>query len=89
VTPTAEQIQDWIVARVAATTGMEPREIDPHEPFTRHGLDSVALVTLAAGLEKWLGYRFRSNPFEDHPTVASLSRFLAEQVTRWPKPGSS
>jgi acyl carrier protein len=44
------------------------------------GLDSVALVTLAFDLEKWLGYRFRSNPLNDHPTIAALSRFLAQQA---------
>jgi acyl carrier protein len=37
-------------------------------------------VTVVADLETWLGYRFRENPLEDHPTIASLAEYLAEQA---------
>jgi acyl carrier protein len=80
VTVSAREIQDWIVARVAALTGVPPDEVDPAAPVSRHGLDSVAVITLTADLEKWLGYRFRENPLDDYPTIETLSRFLAEKV---------
>jgi myxalamid-type polyketide synthase MxaE and MxaD len=80
MTPTVEQIQDWIVTRVSALAELPPDEVDVNAPLARLGLDSVALVTLAFDLEKWLGYRFRSNPLNDHPTIAALSRFLAQQA---------
>ena len=54
--------------------------MDPAAPLARHGLDSVALITLAADLEKWLGYRFRENPLDGYPTIAALARFLAEET---------
>jgi acyl carrier protein len=82
MTPTAVQIQDWIVARIGRLTGMAVAEIDPNEEMFRYGLDSVAVVTMATDLEKWLGYRFQENPVEAHPTIAALSRFLAEQVAQ-------
>jgi myxalamid-type polyketide synthase MxaE and MxaD len=80
VTHSAADIEAWIVNRVAGLTGVPPQDIDVHEPFLRYGLDSVAVVTLAADLETWLGYRFRSNPLDEHPTIAALARFLAEQT---------
>lgn len=80
--PTAEQIESWIVARIGDLTGAEVDEVDRQAPLTRHGLDSVALVALAADLEKWLGYRFRENPLHKYPTVESLARFLAGEVAK-------
>jgi acyl carrier protein len=79
MTRSAQEIQDWLVARVSSLTGVAPAEIDVGESLLRYGLDSVAVVALAADLEAWLGYRFRENPFEEHPTIASLAQFLAEQ----------
>ena len=82
MTRSADDIRDWIVARVASLTGLPPGEVDPAAPLARHGLDSVALITLAADLEAWLGYRFRENPLDAHPTIDALARFLAGQVAQ-------
>jgi acyl carrier protein len=81
VNRSAQEIQDWLVARISALTRVPPEQINVHEPYLRYGLDSVAVVALAADLEAWLGYRFRSNPVEEHPTVASLAQFLAEETS--------
>ena len=51
-------IEKWLVARMSRATSIPPDEVDVHAPLTRHGLDSVALIALAADLERWLGYRF-------------------------------
>jgi aryl carrier-like protein len=80
VSRSVREIQDWIVARVSALTGIAPEEIDAAEPLLRYGLDSVAVVALAADLETWSGYRFRENPLEAHPTIAALAEFLATQL---------
>ena len=82
MTPTAEEIQAWIVARLSHLANVPAAEVDVHAPFTRHGLDSVALIALAADLEKWLGYRFRENPMVEHPTIEALARFLAAEVAK-------
>jgi acyl carrier protein len=80
MTRSAQEIQDRIVAQVSGLTGLAPEEINVREPYRRYGLDSVALVTIVADLETWLGYRFRENPLEEHPTIASLAEYLAEQA---------
>ena len=86
MTPTAEEIRTWIVTRVSHLTNIPTDEVDAGATLTRHGLDSVALIALAADLEKWLGYRFRTNPLVAHPTIDSLARYLAEEVARQKKP---
>jgi acyl carrier protein len=84
MTPTADDIRDWIVARVSALTEAPPEEIDVRAPLARHGLDSVTAIALAADLEKWLGYRFRENPLEAHPTIEALALFLATEIAKRP-----
>jgi acyl carrier protein len=88
MTRSAEEIRDWIVERVSALTEVPPEEIDVRQSVLRYGLDSVALVRLASDLETWLGYRFRENPLEAHPTIEALARFLAEQTAQADRPGS-
>ena len=80
MTPTAAEIQDWIVDRVSRLTDVPPEEVDVRASLTRHGLDSVALISLASDLEKWVGYRFRENPLDAYPTIEALSQFLAAKV---------
>ena len=83
----AEEIRDWIVGRVSELTEIPPAEIDARQPVMSYGLDSVALVRLASDLETWLGYRFRENPLEAHPTIEALARFLAEQTAQSDRSG--
>jgi acyl carrier protein len=82
MTPSAEEIRAWIVDRVSHLTAVPPAEVDVGAPFTSYGLDSVAMIALAADLEKWLGHRFRDNPLADHPTIEVLARALAEQIQK-------
>ena len=76
----ADEITDWLAERIGALTGVPAGEVDPDAPLARHGLDSVAAITLIADLEKWLGYRFRDNPLDRYPTIAELSQFLAAEA---------
>jgi acyl carrier protein len=84
MTPSEDEIRAWIVERVGVLAGVPPEEIDVRVPLARHGLDSVVVIALAADLEKWLGYRFRENPLEAHPTIEALAHFLAAEVAKRP-----
>jgi acyl carrier protein len=86
VTRTADEIRDWLVARVATLTGVPAADIDPAAPVTRHGLDSVALIAVTADLEKWLGYRLRENSLDRYPTIDALARYLADQTAGRDRP---
>lgn len=41
---------------------------------------SVTMVVIFTDLEAWLGRRLHENPLHEHPTIASLARFLADSV---------
>jgi acyl carrier protein len=82
VSRSAREIQEWMTGRLSRLTGVAPQEMNPREPIRRYGLDSVALVAFATDLEEWLGYRFRGNPLDDHPTMEALAAFLAEETAK-------
>jgi acyl carrier protein len=69
----AQEIRDWHLDRVSRATGFPLHDIDAERPLLRYGLDSVAVVTLAAGLETWPGCRFHENPLDEQPTNVSLA----------------
>ena len=43
---------------------------------------TLPVIAWSGEVEAWLGYQFRENPVEAHPTIESLARFLAEQAAR-------
>jgi acyl carrier protein len=78
MSPTSHEIEAWLIDRLGRLTGVPADQIDAREHFRRYGLDSVAIEGLVADLEAWLGHRFRENPLDEHPTIASMAQYLAE-----------
>jgi acyl carrier protein len=78
VNAAAETIQEWIIARLAQTIGVELHQIDPRLPLTRFGLDSLAAFNLTGDLADWLGRDLPATLLWDHQTIASLSQHLAD-----------
>jgi acyl carrier protein len=73
---TAEQIQSWLVERVAKAVGVDARQIDVDARFADHGLDSVAMLTLTGELETLLGRQLDATLLFEFPSIAKLSRHL-------------
>ena len=69
------QIERWLVEHLAEELKPPSGTIDRDEPIAAYGIDSMQVVALLGRLEDWLGFRFSSNPLDDYPTVAALSRF--------------
>jgi acyl carrier protein len=80
----AQEIQEGLITRLSRLLAVAPHELDPHprEPVRRFGLDSMTVLALVAEVEEWLGYRFGSNPLEDHPTIETLAVFLARETAK-------
>ena len=76
--PSADEIQKWLIAQLAQELEIPPDRIRIDRPILSYGIDSMQLVTIIAKLEDWLGWRFSSNPVEDHPTIQGLSQFVAD-----------
>jgi len=74
----APEIHAWLVAQIATRLGIDPRDVDPTEPFVSYGMDSREAVGLSGDLERWLGRRVSPTVAYAHPSVAALARYLAD-----------
>jgi len=74
----ARDIQAWLIARIADALDIARETIDPNVPFTELGLDSLKTVTVSGELETWLGRSLPSTLLWDYPSIAALSRHLAQ-----------
>jgi acyl carrier protein len=78
--PTAQDLQDWLVSRLAQQLKVGPDVIDVSQPFARYGLDSVEAVSLSADLAAWLGRTLPATLAWDYPTIKALSSHLAQEA---------
>ncbi|WP_197336730.1 non-ribosomal peptide synthetase/type I polyketide synthase, partial [Ralstonia solanacearum] len=67
-------------AELAARLGLDAEAIDREQPFAFYGLDSMAAVQWAEALSVWLQVPVAPVVFWEHPNIATLARFLAEQA---------
>ena len=81
----AEEIEAWLTARLAALSGEPAARIDPNKPLSSFNVDSVAAVSLAAELGEWLGRDLPATLAWDHPTVRALAAFLAGSAPAAPR----
>jgi acyl transferase domain-containing protein/acyl-CoA synthetase (AMP-forming)/AMP-acid ligase II len=69
---TRDGLRAWIIERMAKDAGVPIARIDPAEPFSRYGMDSVAAVTLAEDLHEWLGRPVPAGIAYDYPNINAL-----------------
>ena len=80
--PEAEEIADWLRREFAREMKLPETAIDPTRPMAYYGLDSMAAITLVAGLESFLGRPVEETVLWDHPTIEALSQHLAGETAR-------
>jgi len=73
-----EEIQSWLVTKLAQSTGVEPSDIDPNKKLTFFGIDSMGALELEYKLQTELGLSLpRISLFRC--TVADLAATLDSQ----------
>ncbi|AGA31109.1 hybrid non-ribosomal peptide synthetase/type I polyketide synthase [Singulisphaera acidiphila] len=75
--PRATEIEAWLIARVAATLGIQAKQIDTQTPFAGYGLSSLQAVGLAGELQDWLGQPLSPTLVYEYPTIGELAGHLA------------
>lgn len=75
--PGRNAIEEWLVSAISRKTKLPCSAIALNEPLAAYGLDSLEVVSLSGELQEWLGRELSPTLVFDHPTVASLARFLA------------
>lgn len=76
--PNADDLEVWLVSRLADARGMDARAIDPRERFHRYGLDSLGAMRLLADLSQKLGRTLSPTLVWEHPTPRALAKHLTE-----------
>ncbi|QRN95172.1 non-ribosomal peptide synthase/polyketide synthase [Archangium violaceum] len=78
-TPTTpEEVEAWLVARLAARVGERPETVDPEVPATRYGLDSLAAVELTHEVEQVLGVALPMELLLQGESLRALARRIVE-----------
>ena len=72
---------------MATELQISPEKIRVDQTVQSYGVDSMQVVTVIAGLEDWLGFRFGSNPLEDHATIEALAEESARLAALKPSSG--
>ncbi len=73
------EIQRWMQDKIGAALNVAGDSLDPTEPITSYGLDSIAAFTLTLDLSEWLERDLQASLLWDFPTIAELARYLGEE----------
>ena len=73
----SDQLQSWLVAKVAAEIGMAESAIDVNLPLADYGLNSVAMVRISGELEEKLQRSLPSTLLYDYSTINQLAEYLS------------
>ena len=73
----SEVIERWLVDWLIQRVGVSPDEVDREKPFAEYGIGSLTAVELSGVLEDSLDVELTPVVAWNHPTPASLARFLA------------
>ncbi|PSJ29089.1 polyketide synthase [Streptosporangium nondiastaticum] len=72
-----QQIEDWLVARIAGMQRIVPEQVDVDESFVANGLSSRSSVALIGDLAKALGVTLSETLTWEYPTIAALAEHVA------------
>jgi acyl-CoA synthetase (AMP-forming)/AMP-acid ligase II/acyl carrier protein len=75
-----EDIEDFLLLKLANGLAISPDQIDISQPFSSFGLDSLRTLALLDEVETWLGRSLSPTLFWDYPTVTDLAAHLAEGI---------
>ena len=76
----AGDIQTWLVQKIAVRLSTTPDTINVDQYLDEFGLDSTEALVLSGELEKWLGFEIETTALWYHPTISSLSAYIAEEA---------
>ncbi|MFJ1705652.1 acyl carrier protein [Kitasatospora sp. NPDC088346] len=73
-------IRDWLVERLSSYLSRPESEINTEMPFAEFGMDSVAALSLFGDIEEKFELYLEPAVAYEHPTVAAMAAFLAEEA---------
>ena len=76
-----ELLQKYLCEQTAGALNIPPTQLNPHQPLTRLGIDSLMALTIKNRLETDLAITVSFSQFLQVNSIAELSAILVEQVT--------
>ena len=76
---TREDIEEWLVKKVAEIMEVDADDIDIEEPFANYGVSSADALGLSGELEEWLHTRISPTLVFDYPTIQEMAKYLSEE----------
>ena len=76
----AESVEAKLASLVAEALNVARETIDTSRPLRDYGFDSLAAVTLTAGIEDWLGRPVDPALATEFPTIEALAGFVAAEL---------
>lgn len=77
---TSEDLSSWIVSKIAEITNLDENEINPNDPFTNFGIDSMHVITFVGDLEDWLDLKISATLLWDYPTINAVTEHLSHRL---------
>jgi acyl carrier protein len=74
---TSEEIESWLVDRIAVLAELAKEDVDVQRAFSEFGIDSSVVVTVTHELSQFLGSGLAVTVFWEYPTIRALSKSLA------------
>ncbi|HEY9825556.1 MAG TPA: type I polyketide synthase, partial [Stenomitos sp.] len=79
-----EQIQQWLIEKVAELLSLPTHQINVQEPLADYGLSSLAAVRLSGELQDWLEIPLDPTLLYDYSSISDLTQELAKRKRRGP-----
>lgn len=73
----AQEIEKWLIAKIAERLGSTTEEIDIQQPLGKYGLSSLSAVGISGELQEWLGRSLSPTLLYDYSTIESLALHLS------------
>ncbi len=74
--PTCQEIESWLVTRIAKRLHMAPGKVSVVTPFEEFGMSSIDAVEITAALEDWIGRPLSPTVVYNYPTITALAKWL-------------
>lgn len=74
--PTKENLEKWLISKLAEALNLDPEAIDPEESFAQYGLDSSVALELTGELSTWLECELEPTLFWEYTNIESLTEYL-------------
>jgi len=74
------EVLNWLTLKFADWLEVSPDDLDPQQPISSYGLDSISAVTLSVQLEEELGVELETAVLWERPTLESLAEHLTETL---------